>query len=299
MKKRVRRFPGLTLYLGCVMAILDVTLSGQTEVLRLWEESIPGVIVIEAESVSEGLWQAGAWEKFRNLAGVADGIIWRGPHNTQGGAGIVEYEVLAVAPILRFRVAPSSRGFWRLRLRNHHLKEDGDNDVWVSLNGGAWSKFHDPDVATWTWDNSGFGQWNWIESVPETIYTVELAGRSKGLAIDRLVLHSTRLEEAVWGDPHLTEKHREERLHVGQRYVWSQGADLGAGWRYIPNMGFIFDAHHPWMYQPKLGWLGVFADRMETIFLYGEALDGWGWTSDAMLPYIYRFSDGQWTSFLE
>lgn len=291
MKSRLR--PLLLVFFGCLLQ--SGPIAAQPRMERVWQPATAGVIVIEPEEASPDQFQAGSWEIRAPWEGAAAAVSWRGPTQTAGGQNITPYEtVFATGSVLRFLVAPDNTRFWRLRLLNFHLKEDGDNDVWASFDGADWSKFHDPEVATWTWDNSGFGTWNRLIPARGQVHRLELAGRSRGFSIDRVVLHATTVADEIWQDHQLVPQWQEERLLDGQRYLWSTAPDLGGGWRYLEGLGWLYDASHPWVYHWELGWLYSVGTSLDNVFLYRAATADWLWTTSSWLPWLYSFSAEAW-----
>lgn len=286
------KFLPLTLILAFCISL---SLHAQTEETRIWVPSTNGIIVIEPENAQGLVSSASAWEIRENYEGVEGAITWRGPGNTKGGSNIVPYDTdHPTDAILRFPVLVDNNRWWRLRVYNRHLKEDGDNDVWVSLDGLDWAKFHDHNESTWTWDESNFGTYNTLTMSRGRVQYVEIAGRSVGFTIDRLVLHQSRAEDSEWQDLTLEETTVTERLYQGQFYIWSGEEDLGEGWRYLEGFGYLNDLFHPWAYHTDLGWMYVIGTETSSVYFYHFDSNQWAWTGTSMLPLYYGFNEDEW-----
>lgn len=157
---------------------------------RVWQETAPGLIVVETESLQN---DPANWAKL-----TADGETFQkftGGNNTFGGAGTTPLDTITNANnIMEFKVLIPKSGNYYIRISNYHAKEDGDNDVWFWTDMATaeaaqtnWSKFHDHNANMWTWDESG----DWInpEGFAGGIYTLRYAGRSSGFKIDRIVIY--------------------------------------------------------------------------------------------------------------
>lgn len=158
----------------------------QPGVARLWRAA-KGPIVIEAESTLSTL-RDGAWERLLDdKASGGSAVIWRGPGTWQEGADDVRVYAPFKEPdsVLTYRFTIDVEGRYLIKLRNRHTREDGDNDVWVSVNRGEYQKHYDWNVNTWTWDETG----SWAHHrLAAGEHVLELAGRSHGFAIDRIVI---------------------------------------------------------------------------------------------------------------
>jgi hypothetical protein len=201
------RKPSLLLFaIGVTACVLASERNPQST--RLWQAS-GGPIVIEAESTLSTL-REGAWERVQD--GEASGgaaVIWRGPGTWQEGADDVRPYAPFKEPdsVLTYRFTVDAEGRYLIKLRNRHAREDGDNDVWVSVNGQEYRKYYDWNVNTWTWDETG----SWAhQRLKPGEHVLELAGRSHGFAVDRIVIFRdgatdvsewTDLgREEVWGE---------------------------------------------------------------------------------------------------
>jgi hypothetical protein len=165
---------------------------------RLWS-SPAGLIVIEAESTLATL-REGAWERLEEDGATAGhAVIWRGPGTWQEGAHDARpYEPFKEPDsVLTYRFSVETEGRYLIKLRNRHSREDGDNDVWVSVDRQPYRKYYDWNQHAWTWDETG--SWAYYRLAPGE-HVLEIAGRSHGFAIDRIVIYrdgATDVEEWI------------------------------------------------------------------------------------------------------
>ena len=141
-----------------------------------------GLVVVEMETLAEGA----GWSDATSLDGFAgDGYVaWSGPDMSKTpGEGLVGFET-----------AISDGGKYELRLRNRHDHPDvtDANDVWVRVDGGAWTKVFSSFRGEWTWDTRHRTADGTVGPVlldlgPGT-HKVEFSGRSEGFMIDRVHL---------------------------------------------------------------------------------------------------------------
>jgi hypothetical protein len=151
---------------------------------RIWQEE-GGIAIMEAEHAllrPEG----SGWLFENSLEGYMGSgyMVWRGTGDW--GPESRPYDSI-VSPdrILTYRVQVSTPGTYFLKVRNQHQKEDGDNDVWISVNGSEWGKTYDWQENEWTLDERG----TWAKyPLGKGVHTVQMAGRSTGFAVDRLIL---------------------------------------------------------------------------------------------------------------
>lgn len=162
---------------------------------KVWIEE-NGVAVIEVENAvgltdSRTGWKVTTTPKGYTGSGYC---VWTGP--ADWGPESRPYDtVLLTGRKLSFKVKNTTPGTYFAKVRNFHHKEDGDNDVWVSINKSHWGKTYDHQVEQFTFDERG--TWATYELAPG-IYDVELAGRSFGFGADRIVLFLSHLPEEKW-----------------------------------------------------------------------------------------------------
>lgn len=169
---------------------------------KVWLEQ-DGIVVMEVEHAKAFRTSDAGWQ----LATAPEGFtgkgycVWRGP--ADWGPESRPYDtVLLQDRKLSYKVKIVTPGVYYLKVRNFHHKEDGDNDVWVSVNRSPWGKTYDHQVEQFTFDERG--TWAKYELTPG-IYSVELAGRSFGFGADRIVLFLSGTPEEKWSNPLLPE----------------------------------------------------------------------------------------------
>lgn len=155
---------------------------------EIWKEE-NHLLIIEAEN---GLFDpdASAWSIEKEFPGYqGEGyVVWRGAGDW--GPEKKAYDSISdPKSIISYWVAIDNPGTYYVKVRNYHLQEDGDNDVWVSVNRGDWGKTYDWQVNAWTLDERG----EWAKySFEKGRHLVQLAGRSEGFAIDQIVIFEQR-----------------------------------------------------------------------------------------------------------
>lgn len=161
----------------------------------VWKQN-KGVIVIEAERALHYS-PSSAWVHENVLPGFhGEGyVVWRG--QPDWGPEERPYDSISdPSRILAYRINIVTPGTYKVKVLNRHLKKDGDNDVWVSVNAGPWGKTYDWQVDEWSVDERG--KWA-LYQLQKGIYTIEIAGRSSGFCIDRILIYRNdpRDEELV------------------------------------------------------------------------------------------------------
>ena len=74
---------------------------------------------------------------------------------------------------------------------------------------------------------------------------------------------------------------------------WSSSLDLGNGWKSFSWFGSFFESDTNWIYHINLGWLYRYGDNLDLLWFY--SMDhGWLFTSDALFPYMYNFTNNSW-----
>tara|TARA_R110000868_G_scaffold243273_1_gene499208 strand:+ start:1268 stop:1903 length:636 start_codon:yes stop_codon:yes gene_type:complete len=174
--------------------------------VKVWKEN-DGILVIEVENHSDKKSPNVKWE----LKKESKGFSGTGYYQWTGVGiwhKIDEYASMASERILSYTFEINKKGIYYAKIKNFHLMEDGDNDVYLSINKSSWNKIYDHQKENWTWDENG--QWNdkYPQYLKKGIYQIELAGRSQGFAIDKIALfhesHSpdpwTDCESTIWAD---------------------------------------------------------------------------------------------------
>lgn len=170
-----------------------------------------GLAVIEAESVSP----VGSWTLETYVPGfTGTGFLeWKRGNASSGtdggGSGVLSYPLRIATP-----------GRYRLQLRAHTPGPTGDhNDVWVRtttvqlmyksndtftpING--WTKcFIYGTVGAWTWSSATVDHTSnplYVDIAAAGDHVIELSGRSTQYRIDRFVLYTGAVSEAVATNP--------------------------------------------------------------------------------------------------
>lgn len=156
-----------------------------------------GVVAIEAEAIDhDPHWQEAVEPK--GFTGAAF-LEWRGPGLTRSVEGLFGNDdhrhVRQGAPEwgLIVRVFAAEPGTYRLDVRNHHRKKDGDNDCWIALVGARASPER-PIVRLGDSHRDGTG-FTWLDwGVPRLqlqpgLNEIRVGGRSVGFGVDRIVLY--------------------------------------------------------------------------------------------------------------
>ena len=123
------------------------------------------------------------------------------------GSGFLEWEngnhyVRPNSGLMTFNFQISSAGTYHFRIHNLHTHPDPteENDIWTRLNQGTWVKTFSSEGGVWTWlthfeyaDHSQ--NQNPTFDLAEGIHTLEIAARSEGFAIDRILLTKNNLAD--------------------------------------------------------------------------------------------------------
>ena len=163
--------------------------SKENEASKVWMEK-DGMVVIEAENVAHPLPEG--WEfKQEHQGYTGKGYIqWTG--KGMWGPETYDYQEMPNDRLVTYYFKVNTPGVYFIKLRNYHLKKDGDNDVWISVGGGVFGKLYDFEENAWTFDERG--TWGTYELQAGKVYKVELAGRSGNFNVDRI--HIFRSDKA-------------------------------------------------------------------------------------------------------
>ena len=162
------------------------------------------VFIIEAEAIDHHP----NWVLKTGPSGyTGEGYLeWRGPDRSEtfdGRGGNDDYSNERQGPqnewlILRLRAARP--GIYLVNARNHHIKEDGDNDAWV-FKVGAGISMENPvrrmgdslkDGPGFSWLDWGVRRF-WLKAGENLLY---IGGRSIGFGLDRIAVYPEGDEEA-------------------------------------------------------------------------------------------------------
>ena len=169
---------------------------------NIWCEK-NGIAVIEAENASNFKSEKNGWEIVNDIPGFKGrGIcVWRGAADSGPESRSYDTEFLHERKLI-YKVSISTPGNYFIKIRNIHRYVDGDNDVWVSADKCNWGKTYDHQINEYTFDERG--AWA-IYHFKEGIHTIELAGRSAGFGVDRIVLFKSDIDGSLWSSPELEE----------------------------------------------------------------------------------------------
>lgn len=179
---------------------------------KIWIENA-GYVIIEAENGNNYLENLAGWKFSKSLQGYTGSgyCTWLG-ENDWGKESRPYEEIEEQHKILSFKVQINNPGDYFIKLRNVHMKTDGDNDVWASVDQSKWTKMYDHQTRTWTWDETG----RWAKYKLENgISVIQLAGRSNGFSVDRVVLHRDGLGEKIWGSKDKPESPTLKKIEKG------------------------------------------------------------------------------------
>ncbi len=147
-----------------------------------------GVYVTEIESIGA----TGSWGFLNDRPGFSGSGFyrWNGPNLfSSPGQGVLTY-----------RIWVEQAGTYQVRIHNRHDNSDSseENDCWMRVNGGGWTK-------TYSNQNNNSFVWNWHfrfdpghgavqYRFDAGLNTIQISGRSHGFMIDRLTVFP-------WGAP--------------------------------------------------------------------------------------------------
>ncbi len=167
---------------------------------RVWREK-DGVVIIETESVDSAL-NPEKWELANSPQGYTGSgyLVWKSWGNMYKNP-LMHDAITDPDNTLKYKVWIDSPGEYAIHIRNLHHEEDGDNDVWVSINQSPYDKVWDHHIDQFTWTDFDLTTWELNPGINE----ITIAGRSKGMGIDRIALHKPDLPQPLWSDINLSE----------------------------------------------------------------------------------------------
>lgn len=176
--------------------LLFLPLVAQSQKLKVWTEQ-DGMVIIEAENYQPEIQENEVLFRLMKSPEGFSGkgyLVWEGKGHWKDR---LPYDSLPPFRSIKYFVKINSPGTWFAKVRNYHLEEDGDNDIYISINQGNWNKVYDHQAKEWTWDENG----KWEDSHPQYlkpgIYKLEIAGRSVGFGIDRITLFEEKYYPAT------------------------------------------------------------------------------------------------------
>ncbi len=182
------------------MRILLVILFLSSNVLthaqqRIYHMPEKGYLLLEAENLAySDLWEFVKMDENRVLG--TGYLKYIGPVTGSGHGQEIDREgKLQGDPNdwLTIPVLISEPGRYRIDLRNHHLRKDGDNDIWVHVVGYPLPirRVGDHAVDSYQWLTWG-PEWTYFDLEKPGTYTFYIAGRSKGFGIDRIAIYNEK-----------------------------------------------------------------------------------------------------------
>ncbi len=124
-----------------------------------------------------------------------------------------------------------------------------------------------------------------------------MSGVYNGVPFDYSVCTTPYLYSAVIEDTSVLAPYIANTDYLfGSPDFWlSNGAvDLGNGWRYLDWFGYLNVNYSPWIFHSQHEWLYLFASDTDSIVFWDAQMGALWWTTKAVYPSVYRFSDGVW-----
>lgn len=145
---------------------------------------VDDAVVIEMESVPA----VEEWQLETGYFGYTGSgyYVWRGPdYLGTPGVGILSYPL-----------SITKDATYQLNIRNTHLGPATEqNDIWVRLDGGPWTKAFS-HITEWNYflqfdfQNGQPHDWVYFHNLEAGLHTLDIAARSAGFHLDRLVFSS-------------------------------------------------------------------------------------------------------------
>lgn len=192
--------------------------------------------------------------------------------------------------IVRFWVPEA--GNYTINVRNTHVREDGDNDMWIGP-VGRFGGIRAGDVSP--------GNFSWLDwgvttySYQPGLHAIFTNGRSRNWGIDRVAIY--REEAASMAlDPDTPAT--PWRNGSNGEFFWDLSRldpSVEAGfldWHWLAPLYFD-PAANPWAWSESLGWIHP-AGESEAAFWAWTSFQGYLYLSEDNYPWLYRLSDGAW-----
>ncbi|MFP6901671.1 MAG: Ig domain-containing protein, partial [Opitutales bacterium] len=77
---------------------------------------------------------------------------------------------------------------------------------------------------------------------------------------------------------------------------WANGEHLGSNWVRLSWLGLVNLASPYWIYHEQLGWIYLSGTSPSSVWIWVPGV-GWLWTSDTTYPYLFDYSNGDWSYF--
>ncbi len=182
-------------------SLLAVPLATETFAQPFVEEAGQVVIEVEAEPAM------GSWDESQAIEGYTGTSYyrWGGSNQSQGGNGLLTYEVVIQDP-------GNYQFMFRSRITEGENSTEG-NDTFVALSGepidgqqtigsNVWTKAYMNRLDRWTWNtaNKDHDPQPLRQFFSAGLHTIKLSGRSGGHAVDRFILF--KYEEKPYENAH-------------------------------------------------------------------------------------------------
>lgn len=172
---------------------------------KVWKEK-DGVIIIEVEEAIRLPLSSQGWQLKKEPSGYTGTgfLVWKGPGNWTENNYDSLFDLTAMLP---YWIDIENPGIYYINVRNYHFKEDGDNDIWISIDRGDYRKYYDWNEKEFTWCETGWNKkddniYSWAEiELTKGLHRVILRGRSYNFGLDRLVLHRKDTPPEKWKNP--------------------------------------------------------------------------------------------------
>jgi len=155
-----------------------------------------GYLVLEAENLLHSdLWEFVPVEEGKNCTGTGY-LKYTGPVTGSGHDQEIDTEGKLQGNPEDWLVIPVTirePGRYRINLRNHHMKKDGDNDIWVHIVNWPLPirRVGDHAVDSFQWLTWG-PEWVFWDIEKPRIYHFYIAGRSHGFGVDRIAIYNEK-----------------------------------------------------------------------------------------------------------
>ena len=160
------------------------------EASKRWVEK-DGIIIIEAENITDSLPEGWIVQQAHQGYQGRGYLQWAG--EGMWGPETYAYHEMPQDRMVTYYFKINTPGIYFVKLRNYHLKKDGDNDVWISVGEGNFGKLYDFETNAWTFDERG--TWGSYQLEAGKVYKVQLAGRSSNFNVDRIhIFHSSKVK---------------------------------------------------------------------------------------------------------
>jgi hypothetical protein len=159
-------------------------------------------VVVEAEDLPRSSnWVFSTTDNYPGAFTGKGYVRWNGPNQSCAALGKTEDEHHndltgacqgSPADWLKVLVYIERPGTYIMDLHNLHLQADGDNDVWTHIEGRAPPIFRVGSHHAGAFDWLSWGppnQSSWTITVVPAVYTLYVAGRSRGFCVDRIAIY--------------------------------------------------------------------------------------------------------------